>query len=106
MFCIFVTQHNRKIYKKKDSYQLYKNFVFTLFIKCGERYNKEEWIRLVDKVRNEYVLKKTGEDLKMINMIRDRKRNWVSNWLRRNYILMEALVGIMMEGMRKEGGGD
>ena len=55
-----------------------------------------------DKVRNEEVLKRVGEKRRILQVIRNRKRNWIGHWLMRDCLLMDALEG-MMSGKRGRG---
>ncbi|KAJ4437665.1 hypothetical protein ANN_17810 [Periplaneta americana] len=58
-------------------------------LKCG--YGTCE---LSDRIRNEALLDRVGEERMMLNLIRKRKRNWLGHWLRRNCLLKDALEEI------------
>ncbi|KAJ4439738.1 hypothetical protein ANN_07866 [Periplaneta americana] len=61
-----------------------------------------ERVKWTDKIRNEVVLKRVGEERMMLKLSRKRKRNWLGLWLRRNYLLKDALEG-MMNGRKVRG---
>ena len=45
----------------------------------------------MDKINNAVVLERVGEGRIILELIRKRKRNWLSHWLRRNCPLKDAL---------------
>ncbi|KAJ4438507.1 hypothetical protein ANN_14452 [Periplaneta americana] len=48
-------------------------------------------VKWTDRIRNEAVLERVGEERMMLKLIRKRKRNWLCHWLRRNCILKDVL---------------
>ncbi|KAJ4447989.1 hypothetical protein ANN_09999 [Periplaneta americana] len=46
-------------------------------------WKRTERVKWTDRIRNEVVLEKVGEERMMLKLIRKRKRNWLSLWLRR-----------------------
>lgn len=46
------------------------------------------------RVKNEKVLDRTGEKMKVLEIIKERKRNWLRYWLLRNNLMFKALDGI------------
>ncbi|XP_069704562.1 protein bunched, class 2/F/G isoform-like isoform X2 [Periplaneta americana] len=46
-----------------------------------------ERVRWTDRVRNEALLERVGEERMMLKLIRERKKNWLGHWLRRNCLL-------------------
>ncbi|KAJ4442796.1 hypothetical protein ANN_04389 [Periplaneta americana] len=54
-----------------------------------------ERVKWTDRIRNESVLERVDEDRIMLILIRKRKRNWLSHWLRRNCLLKGALEGMV-----------
>ncbi|KAJ4447975.1 hypothetical protein ANN_09985 [Periplaneta americana] len=56
----------------------------------------------VRHVTNEAVLERVSEERMMLKLIRKRKRDWLSHWLRRNCLLKDALEG-MVNGRRVRG---
>ncbi|KAJ4431228.1 hypothetical protein ANN_19825 [Periplaneta americana] len=50
-----------------------------------------EHVKWTDRIRNETVLERVGEERMMLKLIRKRKRTWLGHWLRRNCILKDAL---------------
>ena len=52
--------------------------------------------------KNVVVLERVGEGRIMLELITKRKRNWLGHWLRRNYILKDALEG-MVSGKKVRG---
>ncbi|KAJ4442676.1 hypothetical protein ANN_04265 [Periplaneta americana] len=57
-------------------------------------WRRRERVNWADRIRNEAVLKRVGEERMMLKLIRKRKRNWLDYWLRRNCILKDALEGM------------
>ena len=55
------------------------------------RMERVEW---TDKIKNCCCARKVGERRIMLELMK-RKRNWMGRWLRRNYLLMDALEGIV-----------
>ena len=48
-------------------------------------------VKWTDKIKNAVVLERVGEGRIMLEMIRNRKRNWLGHWLRRYCLLKDAL---------------
>ena len=61
-----------------------------------------EQVKWEDRVRNEEVLRRVGEERNMLEVIRKRKRNWIGHCWRRDCILKEGIEG-MVEGKRERG---
>ena len=53
------------------------------------RMERANW---TDKIKNAVVLERVGEGR---IMLKKRKRNWMSHWLRRNCLLKDALEGMV-----------
>ncbi|KAJ4438241.1 hypothetical protein ANN_14180 [Periplaneta americana] len=54
-------------------------------------WRRMESVKWTDRIRNETVLERVDEERIMLKLIRKRKRNWLGHWLRRNYLLKDAL---------------
>ncbi|KAJ4433769.1 hypothetical protein ANN_16081 [Periplaneta americana] len=54
-----------------------------------------ESLKWTDRIRNEAVLERAGEERMMLKLIRKSKRNWLGHWLRRNYLLKYALEEVV-----------
>ena len=52
-----------------------------------------ERVKWTDKLKNSVVLERVGEDRKMLEQIKKRKRTWLGHWLRRNGLLKDDLEG-------------
>ncbi|KAJ4437422.1 hypothetical protein ANN_17566 [Periplaneta americana] len=65
-------------------------------------WRRMERVKWADRISNEFVLERVGEERMMLKLIRKRKRNWLSHWLRRNCLLKDALEG-MANGRRVRG---
>ena len=50
-----------------------------------------ERVKWTDKIKNSVMLERVGEARIMLEFIRERKRNWLGHWLRRNCLLKDAL---------------
>ena len=50
-----------------------------------------ERVKWTDKINNAVVLERVGEGRIMLELIRQRKRNWLCHWLKRNCLLKDAL---------------
>ena len=61
-----------------------------------------ERVKWTDKIKNAVVLERVGEGRIMLELIRKRKRNWLSHWLRRNCLLKDTLEG-MVNGKKVRG---
>ncbi|KAJ4444356.1 hypothetical protein ANN_06148 [Periplaneta americana] len=58
-----------------------------------------ERVKWIDRIRNEAVLERVGEERMMLKLIKKREMNWFDHWLRRNCLLKDALEG-MVNGSR------
>ena len=54
-------------------------------------WRRMERVKWTDKIKNPLVLERVGEGRIMLELIKERKRNWLGHWLRRNCLLMDAL---------------
>ena len=61
-----------------------------------------ERVKYTDKIKNTVVLERVGEGRIMLELIRQRKRNWLGHWLRSNCLLKDALEG-MVNGKKVRG---
>ena len=61
-----------------------------------------ERVKWTDKIKNAVVLERVGEGRIMLELIKNKKRNWLSHWLRRNCLLKDALEG-MVNGKKVHG---
>lgn len=64
-------------------------------------WSRMEGIKWVEKVRNEEVLRIVGEK-EILKVIRNRKRNWLGHWMRRECLLMDGMEGTV-NGRRGRG---
>ncbi|KAJ4437426.1 hypothetical protein ANN_17570 [Periplaneta americana] len=68
-------------------------------------WGRKERVKWTDRIRNEVVFERVGEERMMLKLIRKRKRNWLCHWLRKNCLLKDALEGIVngrgLRGRRK-----
>ncbi|KAJ4432308.1 hypothetical protein ANN_20927 [Periplaneta americana] len=60
-------------------------------------WRRMERVKWTDRIRNEAVLGRVGEERRMLKLIRKRKRNWLAHWLRRNCLSKDALEGMVNE---------
>ena len=72
-----------------------------------EAFEMWEWRRMervkwTDKIKNAIVLERVGDGRIMLELLRKRKRNWLGHWLRRNWLLKDALEG-MVNGKKARG---
>ncbi|KAJ4444161.1 hypothetical protein ANN_05950 [Periplaneta americana] len=58
-------------------------------------WRRMERVKWTDRIRNEVVLERVGEEKTMLKLIRKRKRNLLNHWLRRNCLLKDALEGMV-----------
>ncbi|KAJ4431204.1 hypothetical protein ANN_19801 [Periplaneta americana] len=58
-------------------------------------WRRMELVKWTDRIRNEAVLERMDEERMVLKLIRKRKRNWLSHWLRRNCLLKDALEGMV-----------
>jgi len=65
-------------------------------------WRRMEKISWTEKISNEKVLERVGEERQLMNMIRWRKKNWVGHVLRGDGLLKEVIEG-RMEGKRTQG---
>ena len=54
-----------------------------------------EHVKWTDKITNAVVLERVGEGRIILQLIKKKKRNWLGHWLRRNYLLKDALEGMV-----------
>ena len=54
-------------------------------------WRRMERVKWTDKIKNSVMLERVGERRIMLELIRKRKRNWLTHWLRRNCLLKDAL---------------
>ncbi|KAJ4426353.1 hypothetical protein ANN_27167 [Periplaneta americana] len=50
-----------------------------------------ERVNWTDRMRNDSVLERVGEERMLLKLIRNMRRNWLGHWLRRNCLLEDAL---------------
>ncbi|KAJ4435562.1 hypothetical protein ANN_18178 [Periplaneta americana] len=62
---------------------------------------KMKHVKWTDRIRNEAVLERVGEERMMLKLIRKRKRNWLGYWLRRYCVLKPALK-LLVNGRSSE----
>ncbi|KAJ4439118.1 hypothetical protein ANN_15075 [Periplaneta americana] len=62
-------------------------------------WRRMERVKWTERVRNEAVLERVDEERMILKLIKNRKRNWLGHWLRRNCLLNDALEG-MVNGRR------
>ena len=65
-------------------------------------WRRMEKISWTEKITNEEVLERVGEERQLIKLIRNRKKNWVGHVLRGDLLLKEVMEG-RMEGKRGRG---
>ncbi|KAJ4436368.1 hypothetical protein ANN_19000 [Periplaneta americana] len=65
-------------------------------------WRRMERVKWTERVRNEAVLERVDKERIMLKLMRTRKRNWLSHWMRRNCLLKDALEG-MVNGRRVRG---
>uniref|UniRef100_A0A8D9AAF2 Uncharacterized protein n=1 Tax=Cacopsylla melanoneura TaxID=428564 RepID=A0A8D9AAF2_9HEMI len=63
-------------------------------------WRRMEGIKWTDKVRNEEVLRRVGEQRSLLKAIRKRKRNWLGHILRRDCLQRRVMEG-KIEGERE-----
>ncbi|KAJ4425749.1 hypothetical protein ANN_27945 [Periplaneta americana] len=73
---------------------------FEMWIPVWRRMECVKWTDRI--IRNEATLERVDKERMMLKLIRKRKRNWLSHWLRRNCLLKDALEG-MVNGRRVRG---
>ena len=61
-----------------------------------------ECVKWTDNIKNSVVLARVGEGRIILELIRQRKRNWLRHWLRRNFLLKDALES-MVNGKKVRG---
>ena len=61
-----------------------------------------ERVKWTDKIKNAVLLERVGEGRIMLELIKKRKINWLSHWLRRDCLLKDALEG-MANGKKVRG---
>ena len=65
-------------------------------------WRRMEKISYTERVTNEEVLKRVGEERQLLNLIRNRKKNWIGHILRGDGIVKEVIEG-RIEGERTKG---
>ena len=65
-------------------------------------WRRMEKISYTERVTNEEVLRRVGEERQLLNLIRNRKKNWIGHILRGDGIVKEVIEG-RMEGKRSRG---
>ena len=60
-----------------------------------------EKVRWVHKVRNGEVLRRKGEERRILKVIENRKKNWLGHCLKRDCLLTTAMEGVI-EGEKEE----
>ena len=62
-------------------------------------------VKWTDKIKTAVVRERAGEGRIMPELIKKRKRNWLGHWLRRNWLLKDALErmvnGKIVRGRRR-----
>ena len=61
-----------------------------------------EHVKWTDKIKNAVLLERVREARTILELIKERKRNWLGHWLRRNCQLKDALEG-MVNGKKVHG---
>ncbi|KAJ4427404.1 hypothetical protein ANN_25026 [Periplaneta americana] len=62
-------------------------------------WRRMERVNWTDRIRNEAMLGRVGEERMTLKLIRKRKRNWLGHWIRINSLLKDPLEG-MVNGRR------
>ena len=65
-------------------------------------WRRMERVKWTDKIKNSLVLKRVEKGRIMQELIKKRKRNWLDHWLRKNFLLKDALEG-MVNGKKVRG---
>ena len=65
-------------------------------------YRRMEGIIWTERVRNEEVLQRVGEERRLMKIVEERKKNWVGHFMRHEGILKRAVEG-MVEGAVRRG---
>ena len=65
-------------------------------------WRRMERISYTERVTNEEVLRRVGEERQLLNLIRNRKKNWIGHILRGDGIVKEVIEG-RREGQRSIG---
>ena len=58
-------------------------------------WRRMERVKWTGKIKNAVVLERVGRGRKLLELIKKRKRTWLGHWLRRNYLLKDALEGMV-----------
>ena len=58
-------------------------------------WRRMEKISYTERVTNEEVLRRVGEERQLLNLIRNRKKNWIEHILRGDGIVKEVIEGRM-----------
>ena len=78
-----------------------RNYLEAFEMWCWRRIEKIKW---TDRVTNEEVLRRVGEERTIIKTIRQRKANWLGHVLRRNCLLHDVIEGrLETEDTRRAG---
>ena len=65
-------------------------------------WRRMEGVKWTDKIKNAVMLERVGEGRIILELKRKRKINWLGHWLRRNFLLKDALQG-MVNGKKFRG---
>ena len=79
--------------------KLERKYLESFKIWCWKKMEKIKW---TEKVTNEQVLKRIGQNKILLNILH-RKANWIGHILRRNCLLLDAIEGQMMKMLGVEG---
>ncbi|KAJ4429016.1 hypothetical protein ANN_26012 [Periplaneta americana] len=63
-------------------------------------WKRMESVKWTDRIRNEVVLEREDEERMILKLIRKTKRNWLGHWLKINYLLKDALEGMIAYAIR------
>ena len=61
-----------------------------------------ECVKRTNKIKNAVVAERVGEGRTMLELIKKRKRNCLGHWLRRNFLVKDAVEG-MVNGKKVRG---
>ncbi|KAJ4446415.1 hypothetical protein ANN_13111 [Periplaneta americana] len=61
-----------------------------------------ERVKWTDRIRNEAVLERVGEERVILKLMGKRKRNWLGHWVGRNCLLKDALEGMYLTLLGRE----
>ncbi|KAJ4447314.1 hypothetical protein ANN_09318 [Periplaneta americana] len=57
-------------------------------------WRRMERVKWTDRIRIEAVLERVVEERMILKLVRKRKSNWLDHWLRKNYLVKDALEGM------------